>query len=65
MLLIDKSRKLKCIFVKGLYIAIKNEIYFLHIAGILHRKCLANQPVDWQLGFQKAASESMRDSSFS
>ena len=22
---------------------------------------LANQPKDWQLGFQKAASESMRD----
>ena len=21
----------------------------------------ANQPIDWQLGFQKAASESMRD----
>ena len=25
------------------------------------QKAFANQPVDWQLGFQKAASESMRD----
>ena len=33
-----------------------------YILGVfLPQTAFANQPVDWQLGFQKAASESMRD----
>ncbi len=36
--------------------------FFYIFFGILISQCaFANQPVDWQLGFQKAASESMRD----
>ena len=35
---------------------------FLHIFGIfIPHNVFANQPVDWQLGFQKAASQSMRE----
>ena len=36
---------------------------FLYIFSsiFVSQSAYANQPVDWQLGFQKAASESMRD----
>ena len=50
------------IFTKGLYIAIKmKKIFYIFLSFLVSQKTLANQPVDWQLGFQKAASESMRD----
>ena len=34
---------------------------FIFIALFISQKAFANQPVDWQFGFQKAASESMRE----
>ena len=34
---------------------------FIFSSLLISQKAFANQPVDWQLGFQKAASESMRD----
>ena len=34
---------------------------FIFSSIFISQNAFANQPVDWQLGFQKAASESMRD----
>ena len=34
---------------------------FIFSSLFTSQKAFANQPVDWQLGFQKAASESMRE----
>ena len=34
---------------------------FIFLSCFVSQKVFADQPVDWQLGFQKAASESMRD----
>ncbi len=34
---------------------------FIFSSLFISQKAFANQPVDWQLGFQKAASESMRE----
>ena len=34
---------------------------FIFLSCFVAQKVFADQPVDWQLGFQKAASESMRD----
>ena len=37
------------------------KIFYIFLGLFLTQEVFANQPVDWQLGFQKAASESMRD----
>ena len=37
------------------------KIFYIFSGLFLTQEVSANQPVDWQLGFQKAASESMRD----
>ena len=37
------------------------KILFIFSSLFFTQEALANQPVDWQLGFQKAASESMRE----
>ena len=37
------------------------KILFIFSSLFISQKAFANQPVDWQLGFQKAASESMRE----
>ena len=37
------------------------KILFIFLTLVLPLEAFANQPADWQLGFQKAASESMRD----
>ncbi len=37
------------------------KIIYIFLAILISPSALANQPFDWQLGFQKAASESMRD----
>ena len=37
------------------------KIFYIFLSFFLTQEVFANQPVDWQLGFQKAASESMRD----
>ena len=37
------------------------KILFIFSSLFIPQKAFANQPVDWQLGFQKAASESMRE----
>ena len=37
------------------------KLFFIFLIIIFPGNTFANQPVDWQLGFQKAASESMRD----
>ena len=37
------------------------KIFYIFSGLFLTQEVFANQPVDWQLGFQKAASESMRD----
>ena len=37
------------------------KLFYTILSILLSQKAFANQPVDWQLGFQKAASESMRD----
>ena len=37
------------------------KILFIFSSLFMSQKAFANQPVDWQLGFQKAASESMRE----
>ena len=37
------------------------KIFYIFSGLFLTQEAFANQPVDWQLGFQKAASESMRD----
>ena len=34
---------------------------FIFSSLFISQNAFANQPVDWQLGFQKAASESMRE----
>ena len=34
---------------------------YIFLLAIITPSAFANQPIDWQLGFQKAASESMRD----
>ncbi len=34
---------------------------YIFITFFITSSAFANQPVDWQLGFQKAASETMRD----
>ena len=34
---------------------------YIFLSTIITPSAFANQPIDWQLGFQKAASESMRD----
>ncbi len=50
------------IFIKELYIPIKmKKLFFIILGSIIPNAALANQPVEWQLGFQKAASESMRE----
>ena len=36
-------------------------IFYIFLGMLLSQNVFANQPVDWQLGFQRAASESMRD----
>ncbi len=35
--------------------------FYIFLGTFISQNAFANQPVDWQLGFQKAASESMRD----
>ena len=37
------------------------KILIILLTLLVSNKAFANQPVDWQLGFQKAASESMRE----
>ena len=37
------------------------KILFIFLTFLITTVAFANQPTDWQLGFQKAASESMRD----
>ncbi len=37
------------------------KLFYIFSGTFLSQSAFANQPVDWQLGFQKAASESMRD----
>ena len=37
------------------------KIFIIFLSLLISSIALANQPFDWQLGFQKAASESMRD----
>ncbi len=37
------------------------KIIYIFLTILITSSALANQPFDWQLGFQKAASESMRD----
>ena len=37
------------------------KIFIIFLSLLISSSALANQPFDWQLGFQKAASESMRD----
>ena len=37
------------------------KILYIFPTILISSSALANQPFDWQLGFQKAASESMRD----
>ena len=37
------------------------KILFIFSSIFISQNAFANQPVDWQLGFQKAASETMRD----
>ena len=37
------------------------KIFIIFSSLLISSSALANQPFDWQLGFQKAASESMRD----
>ena len=37
------------------------KILFIFTSFLVTTVAFANQPTDWQLGFQKAASESMRD----
>ena len=37
------------------------KILYIFLTVLISSSALANQPFDWQLGFQKAASESMRD----
>ena len=37
------------------------KILFIFLTFLITSSSFANQPVDWQLGFQKAASETMRD----
>ena len=50
------------IFTKELYIAIKMKKYLYIILTLsVTQKSFANQPNEWQLGFQNAASESMRE----
>ena len=34
---------------------------YIFLTFLITPRAFANQPVDWQLGFQKAASETMRD----
>jgi len=34
---------------------------YIFLTFLITSSAFANQPVDWQLGFQKAASETMRD----
>ena len=36
-------------------------IFYIFSGTLISQNAFANQPVDWQLGFQKAASESMRE----
>ena len=36
-------------------------IFYIFSGMLISQNVFANQPVDWQLGFQRAASESMRD----
>ena len=38
-----------------------NKIFYIFSGVLISQNAFANQPFDWQLGFQKAASESMRD----
>ena len=37
------------------------KIFYIFPGIFIPQNSFANQPVDWQLGFQRAASESMRD----
>jgi len=37
------------------------KIFYIILGLFIPQSAFANQPVEWQLGFQKAASESMRD----
>ena len=37
------------------------KIFYIFLGIFTSQNAFANQPVDWQLGFQKAASESMRE----
>ena len=37
------------------------KIFYIFSGIFISQNAFANQPVDWQLGFQKAASESMRE----
>ena len=63
MLLIDKlSRKLKCNFHKRALYKYNMKKFFFTILGLLITKdVFANQPKEWQLGFQTPASDGMRD----
>ena len=60
--MINCREKESVIFTKELYIAIKmKKFLFIFSSLFISQNAFANQPVDWQLGFQKAASESMRE----
>ena len=38
-----------------------NKFLFIFLSLFVSQEALANQPVEWQLGFQNAASQSMRE----
>jgi len=60
--LINCRENRSVIFIKELYIPNKmKNILFIFFSFFVPNLALANQPIDWQLGFQKAASESMRE----
>tara|TARA_Y100001970_G_scaffold136939_1_gene168524 strand:- start:117 stop:992 length:876 start_codon:yes stop_codon:yes gene_type:complete len=60
--LINCRENKSVIFTKELYIAIKMKKYLYIILTLsVTQKSFANQPNEWQLGFQNAASESMRE----
>ena len=51
-----------CNFYKrALYKRIMKRFYFTFLGIIMSSQALASQPKDWQLGFQEAASSSMRE----
>ena len=55
--------KLKCNFLKDDLYRVKKmkKILYIFLSAFTASSALANQPKDWQLGFQEAASSSMRE----